>query len=703
MSPAFSIIIPVYNVAPYLRECLDSVLAQTFTDWECICIDDGSTDGSGAILDEYAAKDSRFRVFHQQNAGPSQARNNGLRHVQGQWLSFIDADDYIASDYFSIFAEKPDKADINWFAVKFLYDDGTTNVATYSTSGVVTDHDEIIHHLYRLLHNNSKLDLLGYTFNKFFRASLVLENDIHFVQGLNLCEDEVFTLECVQIANSIRIDEDVLYFYRWNSQGLTQSRKKKVERLVESYSHIADIAKSDKMRRFVQMRTAEVASWLMGYDPSLDNAKKFVCALFPLRDRIENRYARIILRFAGVPSVAAFIVKLLAVIKKYPAFEYRGDFINAEYIKPEIAFRYVPHDWDEEKFAAAGGFVAVVLNYNKKGMIRAAAESALNQDFPCYEIVMLDDASSDGSYSELLHVAESYARRGGKMKVTVVHNVKNRGIIGQWDIAIKIVPNGKWFGMFCGDDMSYPWRISTIAELIREYPSVWGVCTNLDVIGDGRFGMENQLLVWRGTDLMRPRKNFYGSSAFWKRDVLKCLPLRTNLDDFVLFWSVIIRRFGDPFPALLWAQDRVTIKYRVGSGITTSIGNHAREAKSWLVRTYREAKANRAAGRKFGMKIWRIIADYDTRFGRSKACHEQVAGHGAMAEMDSSGWIGRMCIFLRECVIRRNNGYGGHGKMVREYIAKEFFRYLFGASGYCIYRLFVQARGWTRRRIGKKE
>ena len=81
MKPFFSVIIPVYNVAPYLRECLDSVLKQTFTDWEAICVDDGSTDESGAILDEYAAKDKRFRVIHQANAGVSapSKRHNSLR------------------------------------------------------------------------------------------------------------------------------------------------------------------------------------------------------------------------------------------------------------------------------------------------------------------------------------------------------------------------------------------------------------------------------------------------------------------------------------------------------------------------------------------------------------------------------------------------------------------------------------------------
>lgn len=104
MRSFFSIIIPVYNVAPYLRECLDSVLAQTFTDWEAICVDDGSTDGSGAILDEYAAKDKRFRVIHQKNAGVSVARNVALDSIRGEWFLFLDGDDLLRNDALEIFA-----------------------------------------------------------------------------------------------------------------------------------------------------------------------------------------------------------------------------------------------------------------------------------------------------------------------------------------------------------------------------------------------------------------------------------------------------------------------------------------------------------------------------------------------------------------------------------------------------------------------
>ena len=94
--PKISVIIPVYNVEPYLRECLDSVRAQTFTDWECICVDDGSTDASPAILDEYAAKDPRFRIFRREHSNAGACRNVGMDLAKGEYLQFLDSDDVFA-------------------------------------------------------------------------------------------------------------------------------------------------------------------------------------------------------------------------------------------------------------------------------------------------------------------------------------------------------------------------------------------------------------------------------------------------------------------------------------------------------------------------------------------------------------------------------------------------------------------------------
>lgn len=102
MNPTITIIVPVYNVEAYVRKSLQSIADQTFTDWECIVVDDGSTDGSGAICDEFAARDPRFRVIHQENKGLSGARNTGLAVAQGRYIGFLDSDDYIHPDMYQV-------------------------------------------------------------------------------------------------------------------------------------------------------------------------------------------------------------------------------------------------------------------------------------------------------------------------------------------------------------------------------------------------------------------------------------------------------------------------------------------------------------------------------------------------------------------------------------------------------------------------
>lgn len=102
----FSIIVPVYNVEKYLDKCLASISEQTFKEFECIVVDDGSPDNSNDIIDRYVNKDQRFKVIHQKNMGISAARNAGLAIAQGDYIAFVDSDDYISNEYLEKFALK---------------------------------------------------------------------------------------------------------------------------------------------------------------------------------------------------------------------------------------------------------------------------------------------------------------------------------------------------------------------------------------------------------------------------------------------------------------------------------------------------------------------------------------------------------------------------------------------------------------------
>ena len=106
-----SVIVPIYNSEKYLKRCVDSILSQTFSDFELLLVDDGSTDGSGSICDEYSVKDSRVRVFHKENGGVSSARNLGLDNARGEWITFVDSDDYLEE---SFLAELSVFEDVDW-------------------------------------------------------------------------------------------------------------------------------------------------------------------------------------------------------------------------------------------------------------------------------------------------------------------------------------------------------------------------------------------------------------------------------------------------------------------------------------------------------------------------------------------------------------------------------------------------------------
>ena len=114
-----SVIVPIYQTERYLPRCIDSILAQSFRDFELLLIDDGSKDNSGAICDWYARQDSRVRVFHKENGGISDTRNFGLDHAKGDYIAFVDSDDYIGHDYLKILMEMAVENDADMTIISF--------------------------------------------------------------------------------------------------------------------------------------------------------------------------------------------------------------------------------------------------------------------------------------------------------------------------------------------------------------------------------------------------------------------------------------------------------------------------------------------------------------------------------------------------------------------------------------------------------
>ena len=137
-SPKLSIIIPVYNIEAYLPRCLDSILCQTFSDFEVIIVDDGTKDSSGVIADTYAQKDSRIRVIHKENGGVSTARFEGIKAAKGEFIGFVDGDDIIEPDMYSVLIENAEKynADISHCGYKMVFPDGRVDYY-YNTNRLI--------------------------------------------------------------------------------------------------------------------------------------------------------------------------------------------------------------------------------------------------------------------------------------------------------------------------------------------------------------------------------------------------------------------------------------------------------------------------------------------------------------------------------------------------------------------------------------
>lgn len=268
MMPKLSVIIPVYNVTPYLRVCLDSVLAQTITDWECVCVDDGSTDGSGKVLDEYAARDPRFRIVHQPNNGVAQARQVGLSAARGEYVGWVDPDDWIEPHHFQVMLEKIEleRADMAWSGY-VLEEDGRATVSEMSCAedshamaeGILSG--QVMGTLWAKVYRRSAIESSGATFGG---GECAIMEDTYFLLGF-LCAG-------VRIA---RID-DASYHYIRHEGSLTNCAATKTwwERALRANEAIVGLVGERVAREILSQRLSRY-KMMMYWNRSVPNEMVF--------------------------------------------------------------------------------------------------------------------------------------------------------------------------------------------------------------------------------------------------------------------------------------------------------------------------------------------------------------------------------------------------------------------------------------------
>ncbi|MGP6146537.1 glycosyltransferase family 2 protein [Jeotgalibaca sp. A122] len=230
--PIFSIIVPVYNTpGRFLRECLQTLREQTLPDIEIILINDGSTNESPTICEEIAERDPRIKLVHQRNKGVSSARNKGLDMAQGDWVIFVDPDDWVDVRMCEVAYEAITKSRRDIYIFPYWQDQLIREIAKYKgNSGIDLEHEEQIKIQLAVMDSNDEYTphLIGSIWSKVYNHQFLESNHIRFKENLSMSEDLIFTLYAFEYAKKIGYIDYLFYHYRTNPNSVTKKYRSNI-------------------------------------------------------------------------------------------------------------------------------------------------------------------------------------------------------------------------------------------------------------------------------------------------------------------------------------------------------------------------------------------------------------------------------------------------------------------------------------------
>ncbi len=389
--PKVSVVVPVYNVSEYLGQCLDTILLQTLQDIEIICVDDGSTDGSLDILNTYAFLDNRLKVIHQENKGLGPTRNLGMTEATGEFIIFLDSDDFFEPEMLEKMVAKAEEDGSDMVVCGFLSFDNETEV---------DDHEAKISEVYLAMSPLSpqerSVDLFSIcsaaVWTKLFKSEFIKNNNLQF--NNEYAEDIPFSYTAMALSSKISLLADCFVHYR-------------------------------------EKRPGQI---------TFDKHKKHGANVFlPLAELYDNLKKKNLIDLFLIPYKARFLKTLSFELKSRASVEKR-DFLNQfiKKISPHLSNIVFGYGNGETKLSI------IIPVYNVAEFLPECLDSCLNQTLKEIEIICVDDGSTDNS----LEILNEYAKRDNR--ITVIHQENQRQSIAR-ENAMKIA-KGEYIWYVDADD-----------------------------------------------------------------------------------------------------------------------------------------------------------------------------------------------------------------------------------------------------------
>lgn len=524
MSKIFlSIIIPVFNTEEYLSKCLDSVCSQTLEDIEIICVDDGSSDDSLNILKEYAKKDERIRIISKENEGQGIARNIGIKEARGEYVGFVDSDDFVKKDMFEKLYQHANKNNLDIAMCKVSEFNNVTHEVNdnlwYYSLGVFRDFDKEIFNHEDTSDFTCEISVTPY--NKIYKRSLLWDNNIHFAENL-IFEDELFFYDVYLKAKRISIVDENLYYYRTNRKGSTVEKSSE-----KDYSDIIPI--------FKQIREKIIETG--NYD------------LYKVK--VANRFIHLILwRFSETsPKFRKNFYELIKedfkeLLKDQEIYNNLAPNIKSRTLKLINSSNYEAFRKEDKNKI----FSIVMACYNVEDYLSEAIESLISQSFGFesnVQVILVDDGSSDRTAEICKEYEERYPEN-----IQYIYQ-KNNGQASARNLGLKYV-RGQYVNFLDSDDKLSADTLTEVYNFFEKHKNEVDVVSVKINFFDRQTGGHPLNYKYKKDAVIDLKKDWdfpqlSASSAFFKRDLFNDYEFDTKIissEDSVMINKILLDKLS---------------------------------------------------------------------------------------------------------------------------------------------------------------